>query len=222
MKGFCLFLIDCILPRKCVSCDSFTGGSLVCDTCRGRFVPAGTAGLLPGTPARQVISPFFTSAVLLDVVRFLKFEGGSAAAEWLGQGMSEVLRPYSEGLDAPVIVPVPLHWTRLVRRGYDQAGLLAGVISRDTGIPVCRKALARKKRTKAQSSLEREERGDNMAGAFRVRSAAPLCGRDIILVDDLVTSGETASACCRALDEAGPSSITILCAGRKKSRKKLG
>jgi ComF family protein len=219
VKGFCLFLIDCIFPRKCVSCGRFTGGSLVCDECRGRFVPAGTAGLLPETADRHVLSPFFTSAVLLDVVRFLKFEGGTAAAGWLGHVMSASLRPYSGRLDDPVIVPVPLHWTRLLRRGYDQAGLLAGVISRDSGIPLYRKALVRKKRTRAQSSLERGERKGNMAGAFRVRSAAPLRGRDIILIDDLVTTGETASACCRALDKADPSSITILCAGRKRAGK---
>jgi ComF family protein len=174
---------------------------------------------LTGLGARQVLSPFLTSGALLDVIRFLKFEGGAVAAGWLGREMSAALRPYSGGLDDPVIVSVPLHWTRLARRGYDQAGLLAAEVSRNTGIPLRRRALGRKKRTKAQSSLEPEERRGNIAGAFRLRDAGSLHGRDIILVDDLVTTGETASACCRVLEVAEPSSITILCAGRKRTGK---
>jgi ComF family protein len=219
VKGFCLFLFDCLFPRRCVSCGSYTGGSLVCGECRRLLVPAVAAGHLTGPGARQVISPFLTSGALLDVIRFLKFEGGAVAAGWLGREMSAALRPYSGGLDDPVIVSVPLHWTRLARRGYDQAGLLAAEVSRNTGIPLRRAALGRKKRTKAQSSLEPEERRGNIAGAFRLRAAGSLHGRDIILVDDLVTTGETASACCRVLEGADPSSITILCAGRKRTEK---
>ncbi len=219
VKGFCLFLFDCLFPRRCISCDSYTGGSLVCVMCRGRFVPAVMAGRLPGPGTMQVLSPFLTSGALLDVVRFLKFEGGAVAAGWLGREMSAALRPYSGNLDDPVIVPVPLHWTRLARRGYDQAGLLAAEVSRNTGIPLCLRALGRSKRTKAQSSLELEERRGNIEGAFRLRHAGSLRGRDIILVDDLVTTGETASACCRVLEGAEPSSITILCAGRKRTEK---
>ena len=219
MKGFCLFLLDCIFPRRCVSCDDYTGGSLVCRECRNLLVPAAAAGRLPGPVTRQIISPFITSGTLLDVIRFLKFAGGTAAAGWLGREMSAVLRQYSDMFDDPVIVPVPLHWARLARRGYDQAGLLAAEVSRNTGIEIRRRALMRKKRTRAQSSLEREERKGNIAGAFRLRRAGPLRGRDIILVDDLVTTGETASACCRALEGADPSSVTILCAGRKRIEK---
>ncbi len=219
VKGFCLFLLDCIFPRRCVSCGRFTGGSIFCGECRLRLVPAESGGRLPGPGSRQVLSPFLTSSALLDLVRFLKFEGGAVAAGWLGREMSAVLRPYAVRFDDPVIVPVPLHWTRLVRRGYDQAGLLAREVSRGTGIPLRRRALGRKKRTKAQSSLGQEERKGNIAGAFRLRAADFLRGRDIILVDDLVTTGETASACCRILEGAGPSSITILCAGRKRTGK---
>ncbi len=219
VKGFCLFLLDCLFPRRCVSCGSYTGGSLVCGMCRRLLAPVVEVGRLPGPDGRLVLSPFLTSGVLLDVVRFLKFAGGAAVAGWLGREMSMALRPFSAGLDDPVIVSVPLHWTRLVRRGYDQAGLLAAEVSRNTGIPLRRKALGRKKRTKAQSSLEPEERKGNIAGAFRLRDVAPLHGKDIILVDDLVTTGETASACCRVLEVAEPSSITILCAGRKRTGK---
>ena len=219
MKGFCRFLVDCVFPRRCVSCGCFTGGSLVCGTCRSRMVPAGRAGRLPGAGGPLVLAPFLTSDVLLDIIRFLKFEGGTVAAGWLGREMSNSLGSYPGEFDDPVIVPVPLHWTRLARRGYDQAGLLAAEVSRHTGIPLRRKVLGRKKKTKAQSSLDHDRRSGNVAGAFRLRSAGTVSGRDVLLVDDLVTTGETVLACCRSLDSAGPSSITVLCAGRKRMRK---
>ena len=119
-------------------------------------------------------------------------------------------------LENALLVPVPLHWTRLARRGYDQALLLARDVSLRTGVPVLKGAIVRKRRTRAQSGLGEEERGGNVSGAFRARKIERLSGRDVLLVDDLVTTGETALACCGALSEAGPASVTVLCAGRKK------
>ena len=218
MKGFFRFLLDSVFPRTCVSCDSFTGGSLICALCRLRLIHAEAPGMLEGPAGIPVCSPFLTCDVLLDLVRFLKFEGGSAAAGWLAGEMSGALKAYRE-LGDPVIVPVPLHWTRLLRRGYDQAELLAAAVSRNTGIPMRRRALTRKKRTRAQSSLDRGSKSGNVAGAFRLSGSWRVRGRDVILVDDLVTTGETVLACCRALDTAGPASVTVLCAGRKRMGK---
>ncbi len=214
MRGFCRFLIDCIFPRTCVSCGSFTGDRLVCGLCRGQMVRADAASRLSGPSSLKVISPFLAGDVLLDLVRFLKFEGGTAVVGWLGREMAAALelRPGKTG-DA-VIVPVPLHWTRLARRGYDQAGLRAAEGSRWTGIPLRRRVLGRMRRTMAQSSLDRGSRCSNVDGAFRLRSAGRIMGRDVVLVDDLVTTGETVLACCRALSEARPASVTVLCAGR--------
>ena len=219
MRGFCRFLLDCVFPRTCVSCRSFTGGRLVCDLCRARIVRADAQVSLPGPSSPDVISPFLEGDVLLDIVRFLKFEGGQAVAGWLGTEMASALEAHlRKGCDA-VIVPVPLHWTRLARRGYDQAGLLAAEVSRQTGIPLRRGVLGRCRRTKAQSGLDRGSKSSNVEGAFRLRSAGRIRDRDVVLVDDLVTTGETVLACCRALSGAGPASVTVLCAGRARTGK---
>ena len=219
MKGFCHFLLDAVFPRRCVSCDSFTGGSLICDLCSVRLVRAETAGLLDGPNEVPVCSPFLTCDVLLDLIRFLKFEGGTAATGLLGREMSAALGSFAEEFHDPVIVPVPLHWTRLARRGYDQAGLLAAEVSKLTGIPMGRRVLGRRKRTRSQSSLDHGSRRGNVRDAFRLRRAESLRGRDVLLVDDLVTTGETVRACCRVLDESGPASLTVLCAGRRRTAK---
>jgi len=219
VKGFCRFLLDCIFPRECVSCGDLAGGRLVCSRCAGRIRSAAGAGRLPGPAVTPVISPFLTCDVLLDMIRFLKFEGGSAAAGWLGRRMSEALEPHVRRLGDPVLVPVPLHWTRLARRGYDQARLLASEVSRNTGIPLKGRALVRSRMTRPQSVLDRDARRGNIDGAFRLRRAGDLKGKDVVLVDDLVTTGETALACRRTLEAAGPSSFAVLCAGRKSAEK---
>ena len=219
VRGFCRFLLDCMFPRTCVSCGCFTGGNLVCGLCRGQMVRADEASRLPGRCSPDVISPFLAGDVLLDLVRFLKFEGGTAAVGWLGREMAAALEARPAGTGDAVIVPVPLHWTRLMRRGYDQAGLLAAEVSRRTGIPLRPRVLARMRRTMAQSSLDRGNRRNNVAGAFRLRSAGQIRGRDVVLVDDLVTTGETVRACCLALSGARPSSVTVLCAGRARTGK---
>lgn len=219
MKGFCRFVLDAVFPRRCVSCDSFTGGSLVCDSCLLQLDRAETAGLLDGPDEIPVCSPFLTCDVLLDLVRFLKFEGGTAAAGPLGREMSAALESYRGELRDPVLVPVPLHWTRLARRGYDQAALLAAEVSRQTGIPRGRRVLGRRKRTRAQSSLDHGRRSGNVSGAFHLRRPESLHGRDVLLVDDLVTTGETVRACCRVIGAGEPSSVTVLCAGRRRTAK---
>jgi ComF family protein len=169
-------------------------------------------------PGVKVYSPFFTCEILLGLVRFLKFAGGIATVKWLGKWMSDTYLSVPDRPPSPVLVPVPLHWSRRARRGYDQARLLASEVSSLSGAPMV-KALARTRRTRAQSSLEEGERGLNVEGAFRLRAAGRVRGLDVILVDDLVTTGRTAEACCRTLLEGRPASISVLCAGRRRDGK---
>ncbi len=161
-----------------------------------------------------MVSPFITTRPLVDIVRFLKFHGGTAAAGPLAGWMSGALESYPGRLGDPVIVHVPLHWSRLARRGYDQAGLIAAGVSERTGIAAAPGVLTRRRRTRAQSTLPPQQRSVNVEGAFALRRAGRVAGRDVVLIDDLVTTGGTVAECCRVLRSAGPSSITVLCAGR--------
>jgi ComF family protein len=115
-------------------------------------------------------------------------------------------------LDADVIVPVPLHRSRLWWRRFNQAMALAGALSRTSGVPCDPFLLARVKRTRSQVGLTRTQRGDNLQGAFRVPADAKphLAGKRVLLVDDVVTTGATANACSRALLRAGAESVDVL------------
>ena len=114
--------------------------------------------------------------------------------------------------EADVLVPIPLHRTRLMMRLYNQSALLARAVSERCGVPVCVDALLRAKATPPQVGLTRTQRALNMQGAFVVPSdkRIEIEGRAIVLVDDVLTSGATVNAASRALLRAGASRVDVL------------
>ena len=113
------------------------------------------------------------------------------------------------GADA-LLVPVPLHFTRLWSRGFNQAALLARAVGKRTGTPLAVDALVRVRRTALSRGLNRRKRAENVRAAFRVRSRAAVRGRNIVLVDDVYTTGATADACARTLLRAGAARVDVL------------
>jgi ComF family protein len=101
---------------------------------------------------------------------------------------------------------------RLLRRQFNQAAVLAGELSRQTGIPMDPLLLARVRSTRSQVGMTRDQRRRNVAGAFRVpdRRRARLAGRNVLLVDDVVTTGATVDACARTLKRAGAARVDVL------------
>lgn len=106
---------------------------------------------------------------------------------------------------ADVIAPVPLFWWKHMRRGYNQAALLANIISQDTGIST-QPMLKRVKNTRTQTRLDTKARQDNVHNAF-VTCAADIKDKKIILVDDVLTTGVTINECARVLKQAGAAEI---------------
>jgi ComF family protein len=143
----------------------------------------------------------------------LKYSGRPGLAETLAHFM---LRHVPEVEADALIVPVPLHRWRIWRRGYNQAALIASSLSRRTGLPAGLDLLRRTRATPPLRGLGRRERELAVRGAFKVPPEArlSLAGRRIILVDDVYTSGATASACARTLRRAGAASVEMLCWAR--------
>lgn len=118
--------------------------------------------------------------------------------------------------DVDLILPVPLHPLRLFVRKYNQAGLLATRLSKETLIPVIHDGLKRLRNTRQQVGLSRAKRRRNVQGAFRVNAKYADNIRDahIVLIDDVITSGATISACARALKPLKPREVSVLTLAR--------
>jgi ComF family protein len=112
--------------------------------------------------------------------------------------------------DADLLTPVPLHALRLWRRQFNQAAALATEISRQTGKACNVGALRRIKATRSQVGLSRAQRAENVQGAFRLAEGATVRGLNVVLIDDVLTSGATANASSRALLRAGAKRVDVL------------
>jgi ComF family protein len=111
-----------------------------------------------------------------------------------------------------LIVPVPLHWTRLATRRFNQAALLAQAIGRAAGLPVLPQALCRRRATRSQGHLGRLARFRNVKGAIAVadRQATAVTNRRILLIDDVITTGATVESAAKALISAGARNVDVL------------
>jgi len=112
---------------------------------------------------------------------------------------------------------VPLHWRRRWRRGFNQAELLAREVSRHRRIPILN-ALRRSKDTVNQAGLTSSGRRLNIAGAFQPREGMDLRGQRVLLIDDVFTTGATATACALALKKAGAGTVSLLTLARADRR----
>jgi len=118
-----------------------------------------------------------------------------------------------ERADNLILVPVPLHWRRKHERGYNQSALVATAIGKQKQIPVVEKALSRRKMTEPQNKLTKEARQDNLTNAFRGNEKL-LRNKNVVLIDDVCTSGATLLECTREIYRCGASSVLGLTVAR--------
>jgi ComF family protein len=131
-----------------------------------------------------------------------------ALGGWMRRAGAEVL----DGAD--LVLPVPLHWTRLFARRYNQAGLLAHAIRAAGGPPVAPDWLVRRRRTPSQGRLGAAARARNVRGAFALRPGRSIRGKRIVLIDDVLTTGATVEECARVLRRAGAEFVGVLTLAR--------
>jgi ComF family protein len=225
-------LVGIVYPPTCIACQAATGeAQALCPACwRGiGFIERpycerlGTpfpidlgAGLL--SPAAIADPPVFARARAVcrfdgtarELVHRLKYGDRVELSLTLGRMMAQAGRDLVA--DADLVLPVPLHRTRLWRRRFNQAAALARAVSRETGLPLATTALTRIRRTRQQVGLTRAQRAENLQGAFHVSATmrSLVEGGRILLVDDVLTTGATVNAASRALLRAGASAVDVL------------
>lgn len=148
-----------------------------------------------------------------DLLQRLKFEQQRLAAGPLSWLISLADEQELDGLPLQdgVIVPVPLSSERFTERGYNQVELLFAKWARSQACNWAPEALARKRHTVPQWSLDRRRRADNLRNAFSCQHPSQIYGRAVLLVDDIVTTGHTLEECAAILLESGASSVDALC-----------
>ncbi|GHO95792.1 hypothetical protein KSF_058400 [Reticulibacter mediterranei] len=141
-------------------------------------------------------------------IHALKYEGRKQLAEPLGCLLAEAYTSYN--LRTDIVLPVPLHTTRLQERGYNQSALLAAVCARQLGIVYRDDLIIRQRPTRPQVGLSLQERSRNVTGAFQstcIFTTGAFAKRRILIIDDVCTTGSTIEACANALFAAGAHSI---------------
>ncbi len=160
-----------------------------------------------------VCSPFLYEDDIAKLLSRAKFSAGFA-----GLSLISELCTTQFGAHAPkpdVLMPIPLSWRRMARRGYNQSALIARHVGKALNIPVDLRALKRKRHTPPQSELSRSARLKNLRGAFEVRG--DLSGTSVAIVDDVLTTGATAVAASKSLKQAGAERVTVWVCARTPS-----
>ncbi len=147
---------------------------------------------------------------ILGLKRAGRRDGLKVMANWMVTAGRESLA------EADLIVPVPLHYFRLIKRGYNQSGWLASAVGEQAGCPVSHTVLNRVRATPSQAGLNAKARYKNVRGAFAVsgRAAKKVTGKQVVLVDDVLTTGATLKAASRALLKAGAKRVDVLVLAR--------
>jgi len=152
--------------------------------------------------------------VVRDAVLRLKHHDGEGLAELLGKLWVGRDAQRFRALGADAVIPVPLHWWRRWRRGYNQSAALARGLALHLQIPCFPSWLRRLRNTPAQTTQSPAGRRENVRNAFRARRRALLKGRTVLLVDDVMTTGATANEAARALRAAGAARVTVAALAR--------
>jgi len=196
-------LVD--LGPACPRCADPAGGAAVCGRCRAS-----------PPPVDRSLALWQFGGQLAVAIRRLKYARAVHVARELAPLWAPLVGAVAIEHDAAV-VPVPMHWRRRARRGYDHAWLLGLHVCAEARIAAPQPLLVRTRAAPPQASLTAEIRRANLEGAFAVRDPSAVAGRSIVLVDDVITTGATISAAARALLAAGATEVIAIALARATS-----
>jgi ComF family protein len=202
----------------------------VCAVCGERLFSPYAVGSQGGSRCglcRRAEPPFARAAAygsyesgLRELIHLLKFGGVRPAASVLGRMLAEAITSLEPEFpaDSVAVVPVPLHRSKLRQRGFNQAELIARAALKikqpGNRLRLCAGVLERKRETASQIGLTSHQRRENLRGAFGVAQPEAVRGREVLVVDDVYTTGATVSECARVLRRAGATKVWVATVAR--------
>lgn len=238
LQGWCRDVVGLLVPPRCANCgealEPETAGRL-CRACRRTLGPPVESACVR-CAAPQLVGVEYGEECPECRGHDLQFDWTLALGRYQGPLREAVLRskrPTGEpltmalaellwerhaanlrGRPIDAVVALPMHWRRRLRRGTNGAVVLADYLAHALELPRWRAVLVRRRATEVQAGLSRRQRWANVRGAFAVRRTKRLKGRHVVLVDDVLTTGATASAAAKALRRAGVASVGVVVVGR--------
>ncbi len=216
---FFISLFDFFLPRFCPGCKQKLSveEKYICDVCISSISLAANSLIKiefeRKFSEKKLISGFTTPFIfekdkeLQHIIHSIKYSNKFAIGKRLGEMIAEIRGNEIKTWNINLIVPVPLHHLKKVNRGYNQAFYIAKGLSKCLNIPVSQSILERVKFTQTQTALTLTERQENVGDAFKVKKIKPVEGKNILIIDDVITTGATVSACAKVLKEVGANKL---------------
>lgn len=213
------------LPAHCLLCGSLESEAVLCAPCVAELpllghsvcpqcaepTPSGEicGRCLQSPPAFDATRAAFRYEFPVDqLIQSYKYGGNLALGGWLARQ----LLPCLGGVAADCVIPLPLHRDRLAQRGFNQAGEIARLLSKELGLPLALDACERVRATRPQAALAHDARAANIRHAFTC--SQDLSGKRILLIDDVLTTGATLSECARVLKLHGASQVMAVVLAR--------
>lgn len=221
-----------ILPRTCLACGRvlLENEASVCLSCRYNM-PLTNFAKRKDNPIKLIfenVLPVESVAAMFwfiggtewqRIIHNFKYYGRWFFAQKMGEWLGEELRESDNFDDVDLIVPIPLHYRRRLRRGYNQSEQLALGVGRKMDVECDFRSVCRRQYNDSQTSKSRSERWDNVEEIFEVRNVGKLRGKHLLLVDDVLTTGATIASCASAILKACDGDVRISVATLAVSRR---
>ena len=211
------YFFDFFLPRFCPGCNKklLPNENPVCIECLSSILVADEIRLEDeydrNFSSSKIIKDFYsrfvfeTDKTLQSVIHALKYQKKFKLGMYLGEILSEGIKTRNWQID--LIVPVPIHPLKKVERGYNQSDYIVKGLSKSLNIPYSTRLIKRTRHTESQTKLKMKARAQNVADAFDVRNPKKINRKNILLVDDIITTGATIQECGRALVKGGAKTV---------------
>lgn len=219
LKNHTNIVLDLILPRFCCSCKSKLAQyeNSICNNCYLKINLTEPTRLhrefSRKFASKNIVTDFYSPFVfekdkeLQDAIHSLKYDNKFRVGMYLGEVLGLKIKEHKPDWNLELIIPIPLHKLKKAERGYNQSYFIAKGISKTLKTKCSESVVKRIKYTESQTTMNLIQREENIGGAFKVKNKKIISGKNILLIDDVITTGATISECGKVLLEAGAKKI---------------
>ncbi len=212
-------ILDFFLPRFCPSCKTklVSSEKFICSSCLNKIKKLDERRLQfefrKKFEKKKIISGFTSIYIferdreIQNIIHSFKYRGRFLIGIFLGQQLGENITREIQNWNIDLILPVPLHQLKKAERGYNQSFYIAKGLSRKINLPVAKGIIKKEKFTRSQTKMNLIERQENIKDAFKIKNQKRIEGKNILLVDDVITTGATISECGKELLNSGAKRI---------------